>query len=68
METITMIYAKCFTNLDDYSIDKWPTKFTCRPQVGDSVESKRGRRLKIVHITHSMNNVGDPLLFIELHN
>ena len=63
-----LITGRCHTNLDDYNRDKWPTVFLCRPQVGDTVESKRGRTLKIVQITHSMNNVGEPLLFIELHN
>lgn len=47
-----MIKGSCFTNLDGGKRDQWPKEFVALPRVGDSVEAKSGRTLKIVEITH----------------
>lgn len=63
----------CRTNLDNYEHEEWPTQFLTSPTVGDFVMSHRGKRLRIVSITHC--TYGDskfhsdkriPLLEIEL--
>jgi hypothetical protein len=53
----------CFTNLDDYQREAWPTMVCCRPIVGDQISSKSGRTLSIVAITHEY----DGTLRVELH-
>lgn len=47
-----IIEGRCHTNLDDYRREDWVTEFIVRPQVGDYVQSKSGKVLKIVTITH----------------
>jgi hypothetical protein len=68
-----MIRATCFTNLDDYRRSEWPNKFLEVPRVGDYVADDRGRRLRVISITHKM--IKDlnteqmvPSIFIELHH
>jgi len=53
-----MIHATCFTNLDGYERETWPTMFVEIPRVGEWVESDSGKSLRVVQITHRM---GKPL-------
>ena len=66
----------CHTNIDEYAREEWPSKFTCPPIVGDYVQSKSRRTLKICRITHSLSYCYDSrsegdgkraFLDIELH-
>lgn len=52
-----LIPVVCRTNLDDYKGKQWP-KFMYNPKVGDSVDARCGRRLKIVQITHKQSDSG----------
>jgi hypothetical protein len=75
------IPVQCTTNLDDYKREEWPKEFCCRPEKGDMVESKSGKRLMIVDITHTRNpnlawyrdrqpidfDIPEYVLVIELH-
>jgi len=61
----------CFTNLDSYRAEKWPSLMVAMPNKGDYVRSEQGKRLKIVSITHYMSQQGNEsqaMLEIELHN
>ncbi len=46
--------VKCYTNEDDYKTEEWPS-FMDNPQVGNTVESKSGKRLQICSIVHLYN-------------
>lgn len=64
-----MIDATCHTNLDDYDCSL-VKKFVTLPQIGNKVRVlKNGNKttLKIVDITHDVNEKGEPKLLIELH-
>lgn len=61
------INGYCFTNLDKFKGENWPTEFSCKPQVGDRVESKSGNTtLYVVSVTHRMG-IHFPELRVELH-
>jgi hypothetical protein len=72
-----MIEGYCFTNLDEYQKECWPEQFVAVPRIGDRVQSKSGRTLKVVGITHVVVkeglDYGDhfaelvPRIRIELH-
>lgn len=74
-----LISARCFTNLDEYRREKWPSKFVAIPRIGDRIEAKSGKVLKVVSITHKMDEqkametsrgatyVSVPYIKIELH-
>ncbi len=70
-----MINVACFTNLDAYKPEKWPRQLACRPQVGDTVESDTGKRLKVIQIIHvNFYGIDDrrtptatPILRVELN-
>lgn len=72
-----MIKVHCFTYLDEYKHQQWPSEFTSRPLVGDMVEASSGMRLKIISVIHSRsprkqhaNTLGaepEPILKVELH-
>lgn len=49
-----MINVRCRTNLDNMEKEVWPTQMVCRPEKGDRVESKSGKILIVVSITHKM--------------
>lgn len=61
-----MITARCFTNLDGYEHESWPTQFPIVPQVGNYVESRNGKSLKIVSITVSLSGTAATIT-IELN-
>jgi hypothetical protein len=46
-----MIQAVCFTNLDGFEREVWPTSFPVAPRLGDRVESESGKVLVVVGIT-----------------
>ena len=54
-----MIKGHCFTNLDEGKRDQWPEEFVSVPRIGDRVEAKSGRTLKVVDVTHTMVTVRD---------
>lgn len=64
----------CFTNIDEYKREEWPTDFVFPPQVGNYVQSDSGKWLKVVSITHCYRkdtfhdlDVTGPYVKIELH-
>lgn len=59
------ILVHCRTNLDDYQIESWPTEMCCRPLIGDRIQSKSGKVLKVYGVTHKSTNT--PYLEIELN-
>lgn len=71
------IPVQCFTNLDGYERERWPTHMACRPTQGDCVEARSGKTLKVVRVTHAERAVlgpggvdtGEraPYLKVELH-
>ena len=74
-----MMKVHCFTYLDEFKREQWPSELAARPLVGDIVESGSGMKLKVVSITHSMspnrqydenmfgNTTPEPILKVELH-
>jgi hypothetical protein len=75
-----MIKVRCRTNLDEFKREDWPQTMVCRPIVGDRVESKDGRQLRVVGITHSrvpvylseeanklLTDGPEPMLIVELN-
>ncbi len=61
------IPVSCRTNLDDYKREQWPVEMVVRPIVGDRIESKSGKVLKIVSITHAIREEKDVNHFVILH-
>jgi len=61
------IKARCFTNLDEYDRETWPTVFVTVPRIGERVEAESGRSLKVVCVTHCLPQPDQPRLKIELH-
>ena len=64
----------CRTNLDEGKLKKWPSDFLTCPRVGDYVAASSGYHLKVVSITHKMQNrqfVGEviavPCIEVELN-
>lgn len=57
------IKVRCFTNLNEYKSEKWPTEFQTVPQRGDWVQSLGGKILKIVNFTHTVEGY----VLVELH-
>mgnify|MGYP003152441695 CR=1 FL=1 len=49
-----MIKGKCKTNLDNYKHLKWPEEFVVVPMLGDTVQAETKECLKVVGITHVM--------------
>ena len=74
-----MMKVHCFTYLDEFKQERWPSELAARPLVGDWVESNSGAKLKVISVTHSMklnrqydeNTFGpptfEPILKVELH-
>lgn len=65
------IKGRCFTKLDDYKHEEWPTVFCTVPLIGHFVESVSGKILKIVNIIHCEhcnppNIVPSPRIIVEL--
>lgn len=75
-----MIRGHCFTNLDEWKREEWPTVFAAVPRVGECVRATSRRYLKVVRVTHyehrEMNPIGaiqspypriEPRIEVELH-
>ncbi len=66
-----MIDVRCFTNLDQHRLEKWPTKMVCRPEKGDRVTSEGGIQLKVVGLSHDQIKGREftlvPVLVVELN-
>ena len=45
--------------------DSWPTEFRITPREGDFVESDKGRRLKVIRVTHKAGE-DSPMVELEL--
>lgn len=58
-----MIDGRCVTNLDKFWREEWPRDFAFAPRVGDSVESRSGKKLSVVQVTHLF----DGTIEVELH-
>jgi len=52
-----MIPVMCRTNIDDFQREEWPKQFFCRPIVGDRVESKTEKILKIANIIYCEDKI-----------
>ena len=66
-----MIKGKCYTNLDDYKYEEWPTRFVAVPRIGERVEARSGQVLKVCSVTHTISEtaysyVVDPHIKVEL--
>ena len=61
------IYAKVFTNLDDYKFETFPHYFVAVPRLGERIEAKSGKTLKIVGITYTQSKNGEPNIIVELN-
>ena len=62
-----MIKVRCHTNLDSHQMESWPRELSCKPAIGESMRAHSGKRLTIVDICHSHDDVG-PYLYIELYH
>lgn len=65
-----MVNAMCKTSLDKYKTEEWPDKFVAVPSVGDWVESKSGKVLSVINITHYMRKTEHgliPAIEVELN-
>lgn len=58
-----MISVTCRTNLDAYSLEKWPESLQVRPIVGERITAESGRHLRVQEIRHAY----DGELLVELH-
>ncbi len=68
-----MIKGSCFTNLDGYSFERWPRYFVAVPRVGECVQAKSGRTLRVCRVTHCHDDeeyegVIAPEIKVELTN
>ena len=77
-----MIKGICHTNLDDYQRETWPEEFVAVPRKSSKIESKSGKTLRVVDVTHTTIRVRqhndicnyvdpqfkyEPYIKIELH-
>ena len=64
-----MIKGYCRTNLDDYKMDDWPEVFVEVPRIGEYVRAKDDmyKELKVVQITHTVNDDNEPIIIVELN-
>lgn len=62
-----IIRGRCFTNLDEYHRETWPTAFAAVPRIGERVEAESGRALKVVSVTHIEPKRDEPRIKVELH-
>ena len=67
-----MANGYCHTNIDDFKQVEWPTEFVAVPRVGERVQGKCGKTLKVVQVTHLMRRVSgytseEPCVSVELH-
>lgn len=66
METRSVVAGYCTTNLDEYRREEWPKHFVAVPRVGERVESKSGKSLRVVGVTHAIHD-GTPKIRVELN-
>lgn len=60
---MSRIKIHCFTNLDEYTREEWPTELPCVPVVGQGMAARSRKRLRIVAVTWQH----DGTLEVELH-
>jgi len=47
-------------------LETWPTYMSVLPNVGDFIESDRGRKLQVMTLTHTRDDKGVSLVIIEV--
>lgn len=63
------IKGYCRTNMDGYSLEKWPREFVAIPREGDRVAAESGKTLKVCGVTHKYDKMNNcPYIEIELTN
>ena len=60
------IDVRCHTNLNLHPCEEWPSELTCRPVVGDIIESSTGLELQVVRVAHSPHSKTGFLSFGKL--
>lgn len=60
-------HGRCRTSLDSAKYEEWPTVFERIPMIGESVQARSGRKLRVVNVTHFVTKAGEPDVDIELH-
>jgi len=55
------IKGECYTNLDEYHREHWPTMFVAVPRVGEVVQAESGKLLRVVRVTHCVRAVKKPV-------
>jgi len=64
---MNVIRGCCYTNLDEYKSEVWPSQFVSVPLVGARIESRSGKKLTVSSITHTLGVAGAiPLIKVEL--
>lgn len=58
-----LFQISCFTNLDEYKREEWPTQLPAVPQVGQKMVAKSRKKLTVVAVTWMF----DGSLEVELH-
>lgn len=59
--------VSCKAYTDEAKLADWPNLFTCRPEIGDYVQSLSGLRMKVASITHCVKRTGyGELSYIEV--
>jgi hypothetical protein len=54
-----MIRIQCHIKSDDYIGEIWPKEISCRPSIGDKIQSKNDKVLTISDIMHSYGYLFD---------
>lgn len=68
-KTTMQIEAYCRTNMDGYEREEWPREFAVIPKLGEWVEAKSKRCLKVAQITHKYDFFNKkPFIEVELTN
>lgn len=65
----TMPYCRVFCipdSFSEYATDQWPTMLSFPPRVGDFIQAQSGKTLKIIEVTHALDDAGQPLVSLRL--
>lgn len=64
------IKGRCYTNLDNYEREEWPSKFVAVPRKGERIVSKSGKQLYVMNVEHHQQWIplydAYPYIIIEL--
>ena len=53
-------------SFSEYATDQWPSMLAFPPRVGDFIQARSGKTLKIVEVTHALDDSGQPLVSLRL--